>query len=289
MDTIAALTNVLTMIMSRDPPVRLDPYGNLLPNPNANPSALTNGAVDEPPDPFATSPPSPKTPSGPLLTALPTAALPPVSDGWIFNALGAFCLALVDTPDPAVATEAARALLHLKWLQATLRYPRMQVAPVPAIWLRTAVSALLRVADPLDAVIAREACTQIICRYLCILPPEDVPVVAKRVIHWILQRASGSSRVSNLLLLWRAVVDVDLSVWRRAKAEALVPKELACPPVASRPHGNTLVDLLEMPIVKALRAGDAAVRSFRFSGDYVAPFTPMPSSRSPEQSGAVAS
>jgi hypothetical protein len=258
-DTIAALTNVLTMLMSRDPPVRLDPYGALIPNPNADMSPA-NGA-EEQADPFATTPPrSPRLPSGTLSAATPTASLPPVSDGWIFNALGAFCLLLVDAPDPAVAIEAARTLLHLRWLQVTLHYPRLQVAPVPSLWPRTAVSALLRVADPLDAVIAREACTQITCRYFSVLSPEEVPAVAKRVIHWIVQRASGSSRVANLLLLWRAVVDVDLSIWRRAQTEGLVPKELACPPVAVRPHGSALIDLLETPMVKALRAGDATVR-----------------------------
>jgi hypothetical protein len=82
------------------------------------------------------------------------------------------------------------------------------------------MSALIRVGEPLDAITAREAATGTICRYLCILPPTDVPAVAKTIIHWIAQRTSGSSRVSNLLLLWRAVVDTDLTVWKRAQAGA---------------------------------------------------------------------
>lgn len=94
----------------------------------------------------------------------------------------------------------------------------LQVAPCPDEWARSAMSALIRVGEPLDAITAREAATGTICRYLCILPPTDVPAVAKTIIHWIAQRASGSSRVANLLLLWRAVVDTDLSVWKRAQA-----------------------------------------------------------------------
>jgi hypothetical protein len=96
----------------------------------------------------------------------------------------------------------------------------LQVAPCPDEWARSAMSALIRVGEPLDAITAREAATGTICRYLCILPPTDVPAVAKTIIHWIAQRTSGSSRVSNLLLLWRAVVDTDLTVWKRAQAGA---------------------------------------------------------------------
>jgi hypothetical protein len=123
------------------------------------------------------------------------------------------------------------------------------------------MSSLIRVGEPLDAVAAREAVTGIICRYLCILAPTDVPAVAKTIIHWIAQRASGSSRVSNLLLLWRAVVDTDLSVWRRAQAERLVPEDVASPPVVTRAHANAVVEVLELPLMRALRAGEALVRS----------------------------
>jgi hypothetical protein len=114
-----------------------------------------------------------------------------------------------------------------------------------------------------DAVAAREAVTQIICRYLCVLSADDVPSVARKALHWIVQRSSASSRVSNLLLVWRAAVDVDMTLWRRLQAEALAPERLAAPPLASRPHGNALIKLLEDPLMKMLRAGDAQVRSMR--------------------------
>ena len=101
------------------------------------------------------------------------------------------------------------------------------------------MSALIRVGEPLDAITAREAATGTICRYLCILPPTDVPAVAKTIIHWIAQRASGSSRVANLLLLWRAVVDTDLSVWKRAQA--------GMPPCIQGMHGSPLFGLNWLP------------------------------------------
>ena len=175
-DSVAALTNAVDLIMSRDPPTRLDAFGALLPNPAADtpPASPTSSAAAaaEAPDPFAhsdlISPASPDAapsiaPSA-ALAAPATALHPPVSDGWIFHALGTFCLSLVDAPDAAVAAEAARALLHLKWLHATLQFPRLQVATVPEQWARTAMSALFRIGDPADAVAAREAVTQIICR-----------------------------------------------------------------------------------------------------------------------------
>lgn len=111
-----------------------------------------------------------------------------------------------------------------------------------------------------DAIAAREAVTQIICRYLCVLSADDVPSVARKALHWIVQRSSASSRVSNLLLVWRAAVDVDLTLWQRSQAEALAPEQLAAPPLAARPHGNALIELLEDPLIKMLRAGDAQVR-----------------------------
>ena len=264
-DAIAAMTSAVDLIMSRDPPVRLDAFGALLPNPAADTPPDTPPAAET--DPFAESdlitPEPPSPPKAAAADATETALHPPVSDGWICHALGAFCLALVDAPDAAAATEAARALLHLNWLQVTLSFPRLQVAPVPDQWARAAVSALFRIGDPADAIASREAVTQIVCRYLCVLSPEDVPAVARKALHWIVQRSSASARVSCLQLVWRAAVDVDLSLWRRSQAEALAPEGLAAAPRAPRPHGNVLIELLEDPLIKALRAGDTAVRSFR--------------------------
>ena len=46
----------------------------------------------------------------------------------------------------------------------------------------------------------------------------------------------------------------------RGGAERLVPEELAVPPVVSRAHANALVDVLELPLMRMLRAGEALVR-----------------------------
>jgi hypothetical protein len=148
-DTIAALTSAIDLMMSRDPPTRLDAFGALLPNPAASSTPPGTPAEEEPVDPFASPSPTSRAavptppPPGPA-----TAQHPPVSDGWIFHALGTMCLGLVDAPDAAVATEASRCLLHLKWLHTTLHYPRLQVAAVPEQWARTAMSSLFRVGDP---------------------------------------------------------------------------------------------------------------------------------------------
>jgi hypothetical protein len=220
--------------MTQDAPARLDPYGHLV----ASEPALQpkSGSV-------ATTP-------------------APVSDGWLFSALGSFCMAHLYSPDPALATESARALLHLKWLHTIVKFPRLQVSPCPDDWSQVAMSALIRVGEPMDAIVAREAASAIICRYLCVLPPQDVTAVGKTVLHWIVQRASGSSRVANLLLMWRAVVDTDLSVWRRSQAEKLVPGSVAAPQGGGRAHANALVELLELPLMRMLRAGDVLVRCF---------------------------
>jgi hypothetical protein len=271
-DAVAAMTSAVDLIMSRDPPTRLDAFGALLSNPAADSAPATPSAAAAEVDPFAESaliePPSPDAPAAPPAPA--TALHPPVSDGWIVHALGTFCLTLVDAPDAAAATEAARSLLHLTWLHATLHFPRLQVATVPEQWARTAISALFRIGDPADAVAAREAVTQIVSRYLCVLAPDDVPAVARRALRWVVQRSSASARVSCLQLIWRAAVDCDLSLWRRSQAEALAPEALAAPPRAPRPHGNTLIELLEDPLVKSFRAGDAAVRLCRTSGPLIA-------------------
>ena len=42
-------------------------------------------------------------------------------------------------------------------------------------------------------------------------------------------------------------------------AERLVPEELAAPPVVSRAHANALVEVLELPLMRMLRAGEALV------------------------------
>lgn len=84
--------------------------------------------------------------------------------------------------------------------------------------------------------------------------------MARKALHWVVQRSSASARVAALQLIWRAAVDADLSLWRRSQAEALAPSALAAPPPAPRPHGNVLVELLEDPLVKGLRAGEAWVR-----------------------------
>lgn len=76
---------------------------------------------------------------------------------------------------------------------------------------------------------------------------EEVTAVAKAVLPWIMQRAAASSRLCNLLQLWRAVVDVDLNTWRGAPPE--------------RVHAGALIDVLEEPLVRALRGGTHTVRA----------------------------
>lgn len=230
-DSISMLITILDLLMTQDPPPRLDAYGHLISTDGVNPAAAH--------------------------VAADIAA--PVSDGWLFTAVGAFCLEHIASPDTALATESSRALLHLKWLHSIVKFPRLQVAPCPDDWARSAMSALIRVGEPLDAIAAREAATATICRYLCVLPPSDVPAVGKTVVHWVVQRASGSARVANFLLLWRAIVDTDLSVWRRAQAEQLLPETLAAPMPAGRAHAHSLIELLEVPLLKMLRAGDVLV------------------------------
>lgn len=228
-DSINMLISIMDLLMTQDPPPRLDAYGHLV----------------------STEPGKPMESAGDVSA--------PVSDGWLFTAVGDFCLEHISSPDTALATESSRALLHLKWLHSIVKFPRLQVAPCPDDWARSAMSALIRVGEPLDAIAARESATATICRYLCVLPPSDVPAVGKTVVHWVVQRASGSARVANFLLLWRAVVDTDLSVWRRAQAEQLLPEGLAAPIPAGRAHAHALIELLEVPLLKMLRAGDVLV------------------------------
>lgn len=45
-------------------------------------------------------------------------------------------------------------------------------------------------------------------------------------------------------------------------AERLVPEDLASPPVVSRAHANALVEVLELPLMRMLRAGEALVRQY---------------------------
>lgn len=225
------LITILDLLMTQDPHPRLDAYGHLISSGTAKPAATGTSAN----------------------------AAAPVSDGWLFTAVGAFCLEHISSPDTALATEASRALLHLKWLHSIVKFPRLQVAPCPDDWARSAMSALIRVGEPLDAIAAREAATATICRYLCVLPSSDVPAVGKTVVHWVVQRASGSARVANFLLLWRAIIDTDLSVWRRAQAEQLLPESLVAPIPAGRAHAHALIELLEVPLLKMLRAGDVLV------------------------------
>lgn len=228
-DSINMLITIMDLLMTQDPPPRLDAYGHLI----------------------STDPSNAEPPSATIAA--------PVSDGWLFTAVGDFCLEHIASPDTALAAEASRALLHLRWLHSIVKFPRLQVAPCPDDWARSAMSALIRVGEPLDSIAARESATATICRYLCVLPPSDVPAVGKTVVHWIVQRASGSARVANFLLLWRAVVDTDLSVWRRAHAEQLLPEGLAAPTPAGRAHAHALIEMLEVPLLKMLRAGDVLV------------------------------
>jgi hypothetical protein len=144
----------------------------------------------------------------------------------------------------------------------TVKFPRMHAALPPDHWTRAAFTTLLRVGAPLDAITGREAAAATACRYLCLLPPDVVTATSKVVLHWVLTRTSASSRVGNLMLLWRALVDTDLYAWRRREAEAAVPAGLgaAAPPPAARPHAAALIDVLEEPKVRALRAGESQAR-----------------------------
>ena len=139
-DSMTALASTLDLIMAQDAPVRLDAFGAMIPNPDSE-SPTSRAEVS---DPFA----DPTAAADAAADAAPSALHPPVSDGWVFHALGTFCLTRVDAADAAAATEASRVLLHLKWLHETLHFPRLHVATVPQQWARTAMSALLRIGDP---------------------------------------------------------------------------------------------------------------------------------------------
>lgn len=41
-----------------------------------------------------------------------------------------------------------------------------------------------------------------------------------------------------------------------------MPEELASPPVVSRAHANALVEVLELPLMRMLRAGEALVCNY---------------------------
>jgi hypothetical protein len=110
-DGIAVLIGTIDVLMTQDPPPRLDAYGHLVPAPPRSDEVL-----------------SPDRPSSPD-PAAKAAVAAPVSDGWLFTAVGAFCLDHLQATDPALAAEAARALLHLKWLHTIVKFPRLQVCP----------------------------------------------------------------------------------------------------------------------------------------------------------------
>ena len=110
-DSIAVLISTVNLLMTQDPPPRLDAYGHLIKAPKP----------PDPDDPFPSSPT--RQPAQPDIA-------PPVSDGWLFTAVGKFCLEYLQSPDSALAAEASRALLHLKWLHSIVKFPRLQVRSV---------------------------------------------------------------------------------------------------------------------------------------------------------------
>jgi hypothetical protein len=107
-DSIAVLISCINLLMTQDPPPRLDAYGHLIKAPKP----------PDPDDPF---------PSSPVRVLPPSNAAAPVSDGWLFTAVGKFCLEYLQSPDSPLAAEASRALLHLKWLHSIVKFPRLQV------------------------------------------------------------------------------------------------------------------------------------------------------------------
>lgn len=84
--------------------------------------------------------------------------------------------------------------------------------------------------------------------------------MAKKAMVWIMSRSSASLRLGNLLQLWRAVIDVDLAAWRRTDTPLPMPTPEGTPAKPVRPHGNTLIDILEEPLVRMLRSGTPEVR-----------------------------
>lgn len=117
-DSIAVLISTINLLMTQDPPPRLDAYGHLIKAPKG----------PDPDDPFPESP----------TRMLPQSNVaPPVSDGWLFTAVGKFCLDYLQSPDSALAAESSRALLHLKWLHSTVMFPRLQVCCRPCSCIHT--------------------------------------------------------------------------------------------------------------------------------------------------------